>query len=316
MSILDNAFSEFLRARRGRLVPEKYGFPPRGRRVSGLRRQEFAELAGLSVEYYTKLEQGRAVHPSAAVVAAIAEALDLDHTERDYLARLLRPDPELDEPPLTLPSEVGQLLSSLGRVIPAFVITPATDVIAWNAVGGTVFHIDPEFAPVNVTERLFRNPLGRKLYGNWEQVAHDQVAWLRYDAVRHPGDRRLHRLVECMIEEDAHFRKFWRLHEVRPRSHGRRVINHADVGVLDMFYTAFPLPADPRLTIVTWSPLQGTETANNLAALAARCENNAITVMLPDSGEVAEGVPTDPIRAISPSLDPALPNSIPDRLRR
>ncbi|KAA0021354.1 helix-turn-helix transcriptional regulator [Antrihabitans cavernicola] len=280
--ILARAFPEFLRARRASLDPESFGYSADGRRVPGLRRHEFAELVGLSVEYYTKLEQGRASNPSPAVVGAIADALDLGRSERDYLIGLDQLDDPTDEPPWKVPNEVGQLVASLSEMVPAFVLTPATDVIAWNAVGGEAFCIAGR-SPTqrNVARQLFMDAPTRAMYGDWERVVREQVAWLRYDTVRHPRYRALFALIEELLDQSPEFRKLWDRYEIRSRSHGRRLLDHPDVGVLDMYYTALPLPADPRLTIVTWSAAKSTETADKLHKLAERSNSEPVTIAAP-----------------------------------
>nr|WP_296391156.1 helix-turn-helix transcriptional regulator [Williamsia sp.] len=266
---LDDAFASFLKSNRAKMTVAPGERTNLNRRVPGLRRQEFAELAGLSVEYYTKLEQGRALNPSVSVLNAIADASDLDRSTRSYLYRIAVIESASGRvDPVSIPTELHQLIRSLSDTLPAFVLTPWTDVVASNAVGARAFGIDGRVEVTNVTRRLFLEPDAVALYGDWDEVARDQVAWLRYDLAHHRDEPRLSQLIEQMLEASELFAKFWNEHEVKPRSHGRRVINHPEVGVLDMFYTGLPLPADPRLTVVTWSAPKGSPTAVKLAELA------------------------------------------------
>lgn len=277
--ILKRAFADFLRARRARLNPADYGLPERDRRVSGLRRQEFAELAGLSVEYYTKLEQGRAVRPSPSVLTSIAQVMRLDRAERTFLWHVAQlEDRQMDDEDGTpVPIPLQQLLKTLSDVAPSFVLTPATDIVARNAAGAAVFGDQPH----NVAARLFLDPSMRERYGEWETVARQQVAWLRFDMVEHFAERRLPELIEHILDRSETFARMWDLQEVERRSHGRRIFHHPEAGTLSMSYTALPLPADPRLTLVTWSAAENSDTADRLQKLVANADPSAPVLLDP-----------------------------------
>jgi transcriptional regulator with XRE-family HTH domain len=205
--------SEFLRTRRARIKPGDVGLSTFGRRrVPGLRREELAALAGVSVDYYVRLEQGRDVHPSTGVLDAIARALQLDEAEREHLHRLARrrparprkPSPERVRP------GVRQVLDALSDA-PAFVLGRRMDVLAWNALAAALIcdfgRLEP--ADRNMVRLTFLDESARELYPDFDRVAFETVGYLRLAAGRYPDDPLLAALVGELAVKSETFRKLW-----------------------------------------------------------------------------------------------------------
>ncbi|GHJ47468.1 DNA-binding protein [Catellatospora sp. TT07R-123] len=263
---------EFLRSRRGRIDPAAAGLPDYGRRrVPGLRREEVAQLAGVSVDYYIRLEQGRGTGVSDAVLDAIGRVLRLDETEQDHLRNLVRPARRAVSParPARLRRELLRMLE-LMESIPAFVLGRRMDVLAWNALADAVagFSTMPP-QQRNVAYHTFLNPKARLLYRDWPTVAAETVAFLRLDAGRHPGDPQLAALVGRLSVQDPVFRELWAAHGVKEKSHGRKLLHHPAVGDLDLAYETFALPGDPDHLMVTYLPEAGSPTEERLRLLAS-----------------------------------------------
>lgn len=269
--------SDFLRTRRARLSPAAAGIdtPGERRRVPGLRREELALLAGVSVDYYVRLEQGRGgVHPSDSVLAALARALRLDEAEHAHLRRLTRAPSA--QAPLRRPRtqrvrpEVQRLLDGMAD-LPAFVLGRRMDVLAWNHLA-TRLHVDFAALPRrmrNMPRLVFLDDASRQLYPDWEHVARETVAFLRFEASAHPDDPELHALVGELSTKSQEFTRSWARHDVREKSHGAKRYHHPLVGDLELHYETLALPADDRQTLVTYSAAPGSpsETALRLLAL-------------------------------------------------
>jgi transcriptional regulator with XRE-family HTH domain len=251
----------FLRSRRAKLTPEQAGLPhySRNRRVPGLRRSEVADLAGVSVEYYSQLERGCLAGVSESVLDALGRALQLDEAERVHLGDLAHaagPAARTRRKPTA-----QQIRPSLLRIldgmteVPAIVNSGRLDVVAANPLGRALFA--PVFAdparPVNHALFTFFNPRAHDFWLDWERAADDAVATLRLEAGRDPHDKGLTALIgELSTRSDA-FRVRWAAHDVRLHRTGLKHFHHPVVGDLHLFYEVMELPADPGLSLVAFS---------------------------------------------------------------
>jgi transcriptional regulator with XRE-family HTH domain len=271
---LEGEVGDFLRSRRARIQPGEVGLPSHGRRrVPGLRREEVAQLAGVSVDYYIRLEQGRGPSVSDAVLDAIARVLRLDETEHAYLRTVARPRrprarQRQSEAPRVRPG-VQLLLDTMERS-PAFVLGPRMDVLAWNALGDAVNGFS-RLAPAerNVPRLVFLDPAGRDLYPEWHAVAAQTVAHLRVNAGRYADDPGLCALVGELSVKSEDFRRLWADHEVRECAHGVKKVRHPVAGLLTLPYETLTIAAAPDQTIVAYTPEPGSETAERLALLGS-----------------------------------------------
>lgn len=267
---------EFLRSRRARLDPVALDLAERGgpRRVPGLRREEVALLAGVSADYYSRLEQGRAVRASDEVLDAIARTLRLDETERAYLfqiARVPRRAPRRTPAPVQrVRPGVRRILETLEDTTPAFVFGRRMDVLAANRLAKALM-TDFEALPIrdrNMIRYTFLDESTRELYVDWDLIAQTNVGILRLDAARHPDDPVLAELVGELAVKSPEFRRWWAAHEVRERSHGTKRFHHPIVGDLAIAYECMSLPGDPDQTLCIYSTVAGSpsETAMQLLA--------------------------------------------------
>jgi transcriptional regulator with XRE-family HTH domain len=268
----------FLRARRARLRPEDLGVPvvPGQRRVPGLRREELAHLAGVSVDYYVRLEQGRSGNVSEPVLDALARALQLDETERAHLHDLAKPARRRRRTPAR-PQRVRPgirlLIDGLDR--PAFVVGRRLDVLAANRLARALL---ADFEAMDPRDRnharwIFLDPSSRDLYADgWAAVARDNVAVLHRDAGRHPDDEELAALVGELSVKSEDFRRWWAEHGVLQRTHGTKRYHHPIVGELTVDYEALSLPDDPDQTLFVYSVEPGSSSAAALALLGTLAE--------------------------------------------
>nr|WP_223190606.1 helix-turn-helix transcriptional regulator [Nonomuraea terrae] len=266
---------EFLRSRRARVRPEDTGLPLYGerRRVTGLRREEVALLAGVSVPYYVRLEQGRAANVSDEVLGAIARALRLDETEQAHLrnvARSLRRRTE-PRPSRRVRPTIQRLLDACGG--PAFVMGRRTELLACNRLAALLFFGRTEPAPpaegLNCARLVFLDESVRALYLNWEDKARETVAFIRLDAGRHPGDKELATLIGELSMRSADFRRLWAEHDVRERSNGEVRVDHPLVGELVLDYESLKVGDDPDQVLVTYLPEPGSPSDEALRFLAS-----------------------------------------------
>ncbi|MEO3924161.1 helix-turn-helix transcriptional regulator [Micromonosporaceae bacterium B7E4] len=267
---------EFLRSRRARLRPEEFGLTgaPGGRRVPGLRREELAQLAGISVDYYIRLEQGRNLNPSEPVLDAIARVLRLDDTERAHLSQLARPREARRRPPRR-PQQVAaatyQLLETLDQATaPAFVIGSRMDVLAINRTARALI-CDFNALPArrrNYARFIFLDEDARELHPDWTSVAIDTVATLRVYAGRHPDDPDLSALVGELSVQSEEFRHWWADHQVLVRTSGTKRFRHPLVGDLTITYQALTMPDDPEQTLFVYTTAAGTADHTALRLLA------------------------------------------------
>ncbi|MGW2458855.1 helix-turn-helix domain-containing protein [Streptomyces argyrophyllae] len=263
---------DFLRSRRARIRPEDVGLPAHGRRrVPGLRREEVAQLAGVSVDYYVRLEQGRGTSVSDAVLDAVARVLRLDETEHAYLRTVARPHRQRRKPAGASRVRPGLriLLDGMDRS-PAFVLGRRMDVLAWNALGDAVGGFG-RLAPAerNIPRLVFLDPASRELYPEWAAVAAQTVAQLRLLAGRYADDPGLCALVGELTLKSEDFRRLWTDHEVRECAFGVKKVRHPVAGLLTLPYETLTVPADPEQTIVVYTPEPGSETAERLAMLGS-----------------------------------------------
>ncbi|WBQ02534.1 helix-turn-helix transcriptional regulator [Kribbella sp. CA-293567] len=267
--------SDFLRSRRARLSPDEAGIAEdgRARRVPGLRRDEVSRLAGVSTEYYTRLEQGRAGSPSPEVVEGLCQALRLDLAEREHLNDLLaRPTPvrRTAVAPQRVRPGLHLLLQTLDHV-PAFIVGRRTDVLAANRLACEVV-TDFEALPVpqrNLARYYLLDPEARQRVGDWEQIAAETVAMLRLDAGRFPNDRRLSDLLGELTLRSPEFPSWWNNHHVLRRTHGTKRYHHPEVGELHFSYEALHLPDDTDQLLCVYNVEPGSATADSLRLLEA-----------------------------------------------
>lgn len=268
--------SGFLRSRRAGITPEEAGLPGDGRvrRVPGLRRDEVARLAGVSTEYYTRLEQGRAGNPSPEVVEAIARTLRLDEAERDHLTDLLRlgAHSRQNTPPRVQRVRPGLhlMLETLSHV-PAFILGRRTDVLASNRLAREVL-TDFDALPANrrnLARYYLLDPQARERVGDWERIAAETVAILRLEAGRYPRDRQLADLVGELTLRCPEFTGWWNDHRVLRRTHGAKHYHHPLVGDLHFTYESFQVPGDVEQTLCVYNVEPGSPTAQALQVLGS-----------------------------------------------
>ncbi|WP_282206211.1 helix-turn-helix transcriptional regulator [Kitasatospora fiedleri] len=262
---------EFLRQRRGRIRPSDVGLPELGRRrrVPGLRREEVAQLAGVSVDYYVRLEQGRGGGVSAEVLDAVARVLRLDGTERGHLHALAHPPRGSSRrPPRQVRPGLRLVLDALAT--PAFVLGRCMDVPAWNAPADAVLGFS-ELPPGerNMARHAFLTEAGGRLYRDFERVAAETVAHLRLDAARYPDDPDLAALLAELTAGSPLFAELWARHGVREKASGHKLLRHSRAGELDFGYETLAPPGEPGLLLVVYTVEPGSVTAERLAALTA-----------------------------------------------
>ncbi|MCM0675294.1 helix-turn-helix transcriptional regulator [Micromonospora phytophila] len=266
---------EFLRSRRARLRPEETGLTGTAgsRRVPGLRREELAALAGVSVDYYVRLEQGRNLNPSEAVLDAIARALRLDDTERAHLFDLAKPSAgrRRRRRPQRVSAATYQLLETLDEAAsPALILGRRMDVLAINQIGRALIS-DFNALPArqrNYARFILLDDNARDLHPDWQANAAETVATLRLDAGRYPDDPDLSALVGELSVKSEDFRRWWADHQVLARTSGTKRYRHPLVGDLTLTYQALKLPEDPDQTLFIYSAAAGTAAHTALRLLA------------------------------------------------
>ncbi|MFF5290322.1 helix-turn-helix domain-containing protein [Paractinoplanes globisporus] len=264
------AIRDFLVSRRARITPESAGLPADGlRRVAGLRREEVAALAGVSVEYYIRLERGKCQGISDAVLAAVARALRLDDVEREHLFDLVHAANETSHerpwPPPCVRPEVRRLLDAMTD-IPAYVWDGCLEIVAANELGRALFAPLYEGETANQARYIFLDPAAADFFPDWRTLAHDAVALLRAEAGRRPGDERLAALVGDLTSGSPAFRRMWADYDVRRRRSGVKRFRHPIVGSLTLTFESLAIVADPdlRMTAGTAEPGSDSETALRL----------------------------------------------------
>jgi len=256
-----NDIREFLTSRRAKITPEQAALPAYGhnRRVKGLRREEVAMLAGISVEYYTRLERGNAAGVSEDVLEGIARALQLDDAERVHLFDLIRAANATSTTARRRPSQervrptVQRILDSI--TAPAYVRNGRLDILAANTLGAALYSpvLDDASGTPNMARFIFLNPRAGEFFHNWESIANDAVAILRAEAGRDPYDRRLSDLIGELSTRSDEFRVGWASHNVKFHCTGAKTLHHPVVGDLNLDYEALDLPGDAGQRILIYS---------------------------------------------------------------
>ncbi|MEU3062870.1 helix-turn-helix transcriptional regulator [Streptomyces subrutilus] len=269
---------EFLASRRAKITPQQAGLPAYGgkRRVPGLRREEVALLAGVSIDYYVRLERGHIAGASEDVLDAVANALQLDDAERAHLydlarAAAKRPNRRGKRARGPLPDSVLRVLASMTDS-PAFIRNGRLDILATNPLGRALYaplYTDDAPSPVNIARFQFLNPRGRDFFPDWDDSLNTTVSLLRTEAGRAPHDSDLTGLVGELVTRSEGFRTAWAKHNVRLHHTGRKSFHHPAVGVLTLDFDAMELPAQPGLTLTAYTAAPGTPDHDALQLLAA-----------------------------------------------
>jgi transcriptional regulator with XRE-family HTH domain len=283
---------EFLTSRRARITPDQVGLPVYGenRRVPGLRREEVALLAGVSVDYYTRLERGNLTGVSESLLEALARALQLEDVERAHLAHLARATQTSAArrrpraKPRIRPS-VQHMLDAINDM-PAFVRNDRLDILAANHLGKAFYsqHFDSPHQPVNSARFAFLDQRAQSFYIDWDAVAKDMVAVLHEAAGRDPFDRELSNLIGELSTRSETFRTLWAAHNVRRHDTGVKAVHHPLVGEVTFTYESMELVADPGLTMFVYTVEPGSKSEQALNLLASW----AATPEPPESAHVTD----------------------------
>ncbi|MDR6573480.1 transcriptional regulator with XRE-family HTH domain [Curtobacterium sp. 320] len=269
---------DFLSGRRARITPEQAGVETFGtrRRVTGLRREEVARLAGVSIDYYTRLERGNLQGVSDSVLDAIAGALHLDPAEHEHLRDLARHQNATPRraaavtPVAAVRPELQYLLDAIADA-PAMIVNNRQDIVAANTLGWAM-HSDLVAAsarPCNFSRFIFLDPQARNFYLDWQRAAHTNVAILRREAGRTPNDPGLAALIGELSMRSDDFRTLWAAHDVRRHYAGVKSFRHAVVGPLELHFQTLELTEDPGLALTIYPATPGSPTADALRLLAS-----------------------------------------------
>jgi transcriptional regulator with XRE-family HTH domain len=272
----ENPIGEYLRARRELVRPGDIGLPDLGRRrVPGLRREEVAMLAGVSADYYVRLEQGRDQHPSEQVIEALGRALQLDDDGVAHLLRLAAPKARRRRAPRRVervPAGILELLASLHDT-PSYVYGRYMDVLAANPLATALV---PYYrVGVNLVRASFLDPQIDETHGDRDRATETAVASLRALTGPDVDDPRLEELVGELSVRSERFRALWARHDVKPKRSGRSRVNHPQVGTLDLGYEKLPIADADRLTLVLYHAEPGSKSAQALALLASASAERA-----------------------------------------
>ncbi|WP_327176448.1 helix-turn-helix transcriptional regulator [Streptomyces sp. NBC_01335] len=257
----------FLRTRRSRVDPSSVGIRADSRRrVAGLRREEVAHLSGVSVDYYVRLEQGRATQPSDQVLDALARVLGLDETEREHLSRLACQRRRAKAPGSRIRPELLRVLDLVAEA-PAFIMNHRLDVLAGNRLAGLLF--GRPVPGLNTARHLFLEEAERGLYADWEKCTLDVVGHLRLAVGQYPDDPRLASLIGELAMGSERFRRLWARADVRARTHGRKPYRHPLVGLLELHQENFGLPGESGMELVVLSATPGSPAEDGLRLLSS-----------------------------------------------
>jgi transcriptional regulator with XRE-family HTH domain len=264
---------DFLRARREALKPQDVGLPEYGRRrVKGLRREEVSMLAGVSGDYYVRLEQGRESNPSPQVVEAVARALRLDAPATEHLWLLVQP-PEArtwrDAQDSTVSPQLLQLMDGWSSY-PAFVLGPALDILACNTMAAALH--EGFGSADNLARMVFVDPAGREFYQEWERAAHSCVAEIRAAYGHDPDNPRIAEVVEGLSARSREFAELWARHDVAPKTQEGKHLRHPHVGDLHILFSAFTVSGAPHQQLVVYQAEPDTPTAQAFERLRARAD--------------------------------------------
>lgn len=270
--------SDFLRSRRARLLPQDVGLPGTvgQRRVAGLRREEIAELAGVSVDYYTRMEQGRVRNASPSVLGALARALRLEEEETRHLHRIARPpaSPRGSRPRPARTQRVRPMLQTLLQSLqelPSLVMGRRMEILAWNRAASALLGDFDAMEPTarNIARITFLHPGSRSLYADWESCARGNVAYLSMEAGRHPDDPQLRELIGELSVKSREFRTWWAEHPVQDKTSGVKRFHHPVVGGLELTYETLRAADDPTQALITYAPEPGSPSEDALRLLLA-----------------------------------------------
>ncbi|EFH82632.1 helix-turn-helix transcriptional regulator [Ktedonobacter racemifer] len=265
---------DFLRTRRGRIAPELVGLP-RGerRRTPGLRRAEVAQLAGVSVDWYTWLEQGRPISVSIQVLESLVQALQLDANEREHLFFLAHQQPPPEGTPLreTVSATLQHFLDHLD-LSPAFAIGPRWDIVAWNDAARVVLYDFPHMTSRerNVLWLTFASASHRQRIVDWDKHARRILAQFRTSYGRFPGDPWMTELIAALQTISPEFRAWWSDHEVLRGPEGQKVLKHPQAGILAFEHLMFQMYDEPDLKVVVYTPIKEGETGEKIRQLLAQ----------------------------------------------
>jgi len=295
---------EFLISRRAHVTPERAGLPDYGgeRRVPGLRREEVAQLAGVSLDYYTRLERGNIRGASESVLNALARALRLDDVEREYLFDLARPAPTKAAPGPA--PTIGAVRPSVQRVldnmaVPALVFNPQQDIVASNLMGRALFSPAFEAGQPNMCRFFFLDPRAKDFCVDLPLARSMNAAMLRLHAGRDPLNADLTALIGELSTLSPAFRKNWADHHVHEHRTGTKVYRHPAVGEIEVTFDAFDMPGEPGLMICTYSVEENTPSAERMALLASWAATQEFDAA--PTGPAAENRPSRPAAHTHPS---------------
>lgn len=284
---------EFLTSRRARVTPEQVGLPVGiNRRVPGLRRSEVATLAGVSIEYYTRLERGTISGASPEVLDSLARALRLDEAERAYLFDLAHAASPVARPPRRRSSKTWTPHESLQWALDAFTVGPAfvrngrMDLLSVNLLA-RAFYLDVyDMAgqPPNLARFTFLDKRAHEFYADWETAADMTVAVVRTEAGRDPHNKELHDLVGELSTRSDEFRHRWGAHNVRQHGTGFKTFHHRIVGELTLAYEGLEMAAEPGLTLTLYTAEPGSASAERLLLLASWAVSHHGELNLPSPG--------------------------------
>lgn len=274
---MDNLLGDFLRARRELVGPAERGLPDLGtRRVAGLRREEVAMLAGVSAEYYIRLERGRDRHPSGQVIDALSGVLGLDEESRTYFASLATPEIRPRRPPTrseqASPSVIRLMEAMPG--VPTFVLGRVHDVLAYNRLAellcGTL--------PTNMLRHVFLDESARRMYPDWDDVAAESVAALRASAGADLDDPALTALVGELTLKSNEFSRLWSRHEVRAKTSGTKRLISPDLGLVELTWESLSVTSAPGQLVVSYFAEPGSASDLALQSLARQVDRGAASV--------------------------------------
>lgn len=271
---------QFLSSRRGRITPEQAGIEPYGgrRRVPGLRREEVARLAGVSVDYYTRLERGNLSGVSDSVLDAVAGALELDRAEHDHLYDLARAANTSGRKRTAAAAaatagvrpELQYLLDAITEA-PAFIGNNRLDIVAANTLGYALYSdlFRNPSRPANHSRFIFLDPRAHNFYTDWDRAANTNVAILRREAGRNPHDKGIAELIGELSMRSDEFRTLWAAHNVRRHYAGTKFFQHPVVGLLELNYQVLGLEEDPGHTLTVYPATPGSPSEEGLKLLAS-----------------------------------------------
>jgi transcriptional regulator with XRE-family HTH domain len=274
---------DFLTSRRERITPEQAGLPAYGggnRRVKGLRREEVALLAGVSIDYYVRMERGQLGGASEAVLNGVADALQLDEAEREHLHSLARAAGAAPRRPRPASTTVRPVIQQILTAIvdaPAWVRNARHDILAMNPLARALYTpvVESPAAgatakrPANTTRFMFLDPAAPEFFIDYDRMAEDAAAMLRLEAGHNPHDGELHTLVGELSTQSELFRKHWASQNVKFHRSGRKRLRHPAVGELDLNFEAMELPSDPTLRLNVYTAQPDTPAADGLKLLAS-----------------------------------------------